>query len=1386
MMQAPDYFGRIEQEARLRWQKLDADPGLSGPWKQLFIQVQSPRHVLSELLQNADDAGATEATASFQNGEFIFRHNGADFTESDFDSVCQFANSRKRTLHTIGFRGIGFKSTFSLGDPVILRTKTLSVKFEREHFTLPVWMNSDKHEDGWTEVRVPVNTDAQGKELKRNFTDWVNNPASILFFKTLRSLTIEDEELRWQKQADGPVPGCEWVSLKNGDGRRMLHIRSDMIKFPSDAEVEIRSERDIAPGEDLPGFHIELVLGMTSKLYVILPTQLNLEIPFAINAPFLQDPARSGLKNIALSPTNRWLLQKSGELAATTMTRWIQNSDLSNEDRAKAYRLLITPSEDETTTAKQLRRVVQEGFIRGIDTNRILLSEKGLVTAKNRCQALPRQIMEVWSAKQLKDYFGDTAQQILCRSVSSGAVEILTRYSLIVRTSKIDIISKLKIKKPPRPETFFKIFQLWSYLADEIADDWYRDNKKVAIVPVKGLKILLPYTEVIRLGEKRENLKENDWTYLTQYMLVLDQGWPKYITKLLRESETMPNGPTRVDIRKVQNLMETLELKSPSNTNTIMQRVGAIFFGSPKVSRKDAVKLAHIAARLRADVTDCFQFFTRDGNLAGKDEHVLVDVEYRLEDIVPEDYRQAYFLHQDYHKDNITCTHEEWENWINTGRTSLVRFFPFIDYTDSWYYQQDDFVKALRIRGYSDQINKRYKSNHFEIVEPDFDSGLREYWKSLSADDSTVYARVLEALLQDPQKPWEKALHARANHISQQGTRASVLTEQLSPLWIFRFRELPCLEDSNGQISVPRELHCRTSANEAVLNVESFVRPDLDNENNRVLLEALGVLTTPVGPANVLSILAEFTSGKPSQVSDLHQWYRRLDRILVDAGTDIVEQSIAKFRDNPLIPTNQDEWAKSEYVFLQADGTDDPGLPLIPEDLRMLRMWQTLGVPERPTFELTLAWLESLPEGKPLDSKTLQRLRTILAKQAEKVKAQSKHWLNANEEWVPLDTLKYHYSSSSGIDAAALFIQYRQAIADCTMLSFDLEQTLFGDVLEDLAKVLIFKLGEKTRIIGSTTRKDWLSRFGELMSHVILDRQEDEIRVHEVARRMSQTFFQKAEKLTRAPQIGGAPAGTLQESNVLFFTNQVYHADLSDAKIMDPIVTELGRHLGHGEVIAALRDCYERPVAFVEEILISRFTFLEDDLHEEETEDQFDSEDDSKAPEPAPVEYDEDPEIDEQVSDNDGDGVEPGQAFEEIDNSSNRPTPQANHKPESSLMDRYAAEMGFKHAGNGLYRHADGRRLEYDRTAVFKWQQFSSQGEILFKYGVFEKCWDIQPIEMTAEMWLSFQEYPEDSGVLLLDLQGKPILIEGFDLKQMAAEHIIDLRPAKYRIVKKR
>lgn len=134
-MLPPAYFSSIQSNSQKIWKVLEGSAELEGPWRQLFSQVQSPQHVVSELLQNADDANATSVSVSIQNGIFVFEHNGRDFSESEFASLCRFGYSNKRSLHTIGFRGIGFKSLFSLGPTVSLKTPTLSIEFYKQRFT---------------------------------------------------------------------------------------------------------------------------------------------------------------------------------------------------------------------------------------------------------------------------------------------------------------------------------------------------------------------------------------------------------------------------------------------------------------------------------------------------------------------------------------------------------------------------------------------------------------------------------------------------------------------------------------------------------------------------------------------------------------------------------------------------------------------------------------------------------------------------------------------------------------------------------------------------------------------------------------------------------------------------------------------------------------------------------------------------------------------------------------------------------------------------------------------------------------------------------------------------------------------------------------------------
>ena len=251
MSAPPPFYDSVRRRAADRWNQLEQDPELAGPWHQLFKQVQSPRHVLSELLQNADDVRATEASVSIKNSTFIFEHNGDDFSEEDFASLCRFGYSNKRALHTIGFRGIGFKSTFSLGDCVKLLTPSLAVCFYRGRFTEPHWVCEEIETHGSTYVTVDIVDRHREKEVAKNLAEWIKSPVSLLFFKHIRRLQIGNREIHWDSMGLGPIPDSEWFALNEDADAPHLLIRSDDEAFLEDALSEVIEERMIGIQDEI-------------------------------------------------------------------------------------------------------------------------------------------------------------------------------------------------------------------------------------------------------------------------------------------------------------------------------------------------------------------------------------------------------------------------------------------------------------------------------------------------------------------------------------------------------------------------------------------------------------------------------------------------------------------------------------------------------------------------------------------------------------------------------------------------------------------------------------------------------------------------------------------------------------------------------------------------------------------------------------------------------------------------------------------------------------------------------------------------------------------------------------------------------------------------------
>lgn len=98
--------------------------------------------VFIELLQNADDCGSTKIFIKEKNGNIIFANNGRPFNEDDVIAISRSGASNKKRGETIGYRGVGFKSTTYLTDEILIYSDktyfTFSKKICSEKMNIPI------------------------------------------------------------------------------------------------------------------------------------------------------------------------------------------------------------------------------------------------------------------------------------------------------------------------------------------------------------------------------------------------------------------------------------------------------------------------------------------------------------------------------------------------------------------------------------------------------------------------------------------------------------------------------------------------------------------------------------------------------------------------------------------------------------------------------------------------------------------------------------------------------------------------------------------------------------------------------------------------------------------------------------------------------------------------------------------------------------------------------------------------------------------------------------------------------------------------------------------------------------------------------------------------
>ena len=1190
----PEYFLRVQNEAKRQWDQLEADPALAGPWRQLFLQVQSPRHVLSELLQNADDAGATKAHAKIANNVFEFTHNGEDFNEESLKSLCRFGFSNKRHLHTIGFRGVGFKSTFSLGPQVAVHTPTLAFAFHHTRFTEPIWISN--HKPGKeTVIRVVFDKNSQEKALLTEFDRWLDTPHPLLFFQNILRLKIQSRLIYKEILGPGPTHNSEKIWLANPHKQEVLCFRSDPVDFPREALEEIREERGSHDFE-VPPFTVQIVLGgtATKHLFTVLPTEVLLKVPFAVNGPFIQDPSRREIKHPANSPTNTLLLQELGRLAGKALEEWLNNTDLDLPERAQAYDLVFVPIDSDGSLGDESTRILVKEFGKHLsNAKRLLLGHDGSLVKPGDAVALPGEVHDTWEPDQALDIFAPDKKKVFFRGVGLASVKNLEKWNLLEALDKRDIGTRLIAHGhpgPPRPEPIARLIHLWK-LINFLSTDWTFRSKirQLPIVPVGKREEMLPAEKVLVIGGKESRVSSKDWAFLMKRADIVDPDW----IELLSEPKTEANGAIGLGAYRSTNVSTVGLLRSIDllRLMKLQQKVGleqVIYGVSKKIFQNEnpgypGIQIALIAARGAASISEEFQFLCRDGQWRSLKKELIAEGDNNLRAFAPEKWFESTVIASDYKKDLSEEDVGLWNKWVRDRKKSKLIRFPHPKNKRAHIGKKSEIEKFIEKRGGTPPDSYQLKTPSFGIQDFHWDKELWSHWEDCAAKDESFWTTIASSVLKNWSKPWKDRINAV---VKQWGTTREYLVEtgQLRAEWIEKLRSLPCIPDIFAQPSVPAEL-CRSTADTRPLhNVERFVHADFDKPEYEEILDLLGVRREAKSVRPLLDRLRALSRADNPPITSVVDLYRAVDQVMLRMEPENAENLKNILETESLIFTDDKSWEKFENVFM--DNPDDiPGIMTIHPEARNIAMWSRLQVVERPTLELAVQWLKSLVRGEPLKKSEKIRAKEIMKRAPSTVWNECGAWIDASGRWTETRELKW--GASERRITSDLFDSIKRITADFSMLG-DSASEFSGKVGSIRLESALEQRVEDYSPTASCANPTWIGALGNTLARLRIpdnDGDVEEIMANIEADRvmgdrLANSIWQPVLHLTMVPYLEGQPAGPERKCNVTWQNGKILIVG-EPASIHRELVHEISRLFRTSTARNAVKDCIDRDPAWI-------------------------------------------------------------------------------------------------------------------------------------------------------------------------------------------------------------
>ena len=1067
--------------------------------------------------------------------------------------------------------------------------------------------------------------------------------------------------------------------------------------------------------------------------------------------------------------------------------------------RAEAYGLFPDVDRVDTSLEAVCGATVGQAFGEEIEGKPLLLAEGGSLTLEKRSVAIPVELFDIWPADQAAAILDEEGRPALCRHIGLADRKKLLKWGVVDEIDKQKLLETLQTKHLPRPQTWHQLLNLWAYVAPEITGyRRYVNEEGLRIVPVQGRDVLYSASEAVRLGERKLLQSEDDWQFLAEHLIVLNQNWPRFLAEQRRTASEHDDESATEAVEGAYAVLQKIGFDNTSDVNKVIDQVAGKFFCQASIGLRGCVRLAQIAAKLGATAGEAFKYATSDKKLHSAKRGLLFDSDGSLSELLPEPQRDSQVLHPDYTAQFFSCSREDWLLWISSGRAGLRTFVP-IAQSGSHLGRRRGLEEELKKRDFVGTLESRYKDPWFSIQDWDFDQTYWQHWHSLETENPAIWSSIAERILSQNRAYWSRVASAQIVEEASNGHQRPIANRGVTPSWALKLRDLPCLPDTRGFHRKPGELLRRTAETEALIEVEPFVHGLLDRETSRPLLDLIGVRSAPTGPDRLLNCLRALANAASPPVHEVEKWYNRLDQIVDTCSTEDFEKIRQAFQSEKLILTQNGVWDGTPAVFLASDEDDVPDAEVIRASVNDLTLWRKIGVADRPTAELAIQWLKTLPPNKALEQNDARRVRSLLRRFPIRIWEEARSWLNLAGEWVSVDGVSYSLTMQSLVPWRHLHQWVRQKTADLQGLSTEITGNPPFSQLPTLATHVEERFHRNPRLLGSLVKKEWLTVLGHELRRIELDAEDDTQRVRGLANNLAQTTWRKTPGLEIVPYIHGTPAGTPRHADVLWLEDTLYVDDLPKAKLARCVPQEIGKAFRHVDIQAALDYSFERSAQDVRDYLEENFKLCPTSAQTDGASDEADlsptEDSDEREPtggpgshrrpcEPDGTDAEGFAEQEEEQTENSG-SAEPDAEREPddvVETELARPRPSPRHaKPD--MIELYAKSQGFRKDSDDRFFHEDGSWIARANGTRFPWERRTASGDIERYYWPKGHCLEREPLQLEADVWDLMQQRPEIYALVLADIQGGPVEITGSRLRAMRDQGKVTLYPATYRLV---